>query len=133
MLIINVTVTFGQQLPLDHIKHELYISLPSNLLTSHTANKACNQKVINSVILSHHLTNITLSRNTIPQIILNISSGIRYPFMPYDIAYDYILNIIVQADTMTMDRFFFLNTYEISSSLNHFHNVFSLNRIYHGP
>lgn len=72
----------------------------------HTGNGVCDQKVTNSVILSHHITNVALSRNTIPQIILNITSVIHSPFMPYDISYGYILNIIAWADTVMMDRFF---------------------------
>jgi len=101
-----VTVTLGQQLALGHIDHKLYFSLPTNLFTPHTGNEVCDQKVINSAILSHHLTNIILSQNMIPQIILNITSGIHSPFMPYDILYDYILNIITRVDMVMMDRFF---------------------------
>jgi len=42
----------------------------------------------------------------IPQIILNITSGIHSPFMAYDTSYDYIFNIIVRADMAMMDEFF---------------------------
>jgi len=66
----------------------------------------CNHKQTSSVISSDHLTGITLSLDTIPQIILNITSGIHSPFMPYDISYDYILNIIARAHMVMMDTIF---------------------------
>ena len=102
----QVTIIFDQQLRLSDMNHKLHFSLPTNLFTCHTANGACDSKVTNSVIVGHHRTNITLLQKTKPQRILNITSGIYGPFMPCDISYDYILNIIAQADMVIMDRFF---------------------------
>ena len=132
MLIINMTVILDQQLPVGHINHKSQISPPSNLFTPHTSSGACDQNVTNSIILSHHLTNITLSRKAIPQIILSTTSGIHSPFMSYDISYDYILNIIARSDMVMMDRFFLKHSC-IPSHLNCFPNLFSLNHIHHGP
>ena len=59
-----------------------------------------------SVILNHHRTNITLSQKiTIPK--SSWTSPVAYiPFMPDDISFDCMLNIIAQANMVKMDRFF---------------------------
>ena len=75
---VNVTVTLGQQLPLDHINHKY--TFPSQLISSRLIlGMERPQNVTNRVILSHYLTNIILSQNTISQVMLNITSDIHSP------------------------------------------------------
>ena len=54
------TVTIDQQLLLGHIDHESNICLPKHLFTPYIENEVCDLKQTNSVILNHHLTNITV-------------------------------------------------------------------------
>ena len=74
-----------------------------------------NQKVTGGVKLSNHPTNITLfSKYDTPNHPRHFGD-ICIPFIRYDISYDYILNIIAQANMVKMDIDYPLNTHDISS------------------
>jgi len=65
-----------------------------------------------SVILSHYRTNITAFQNYDTPKSSSTSPVAYISFMPYNISFDYMLNIIALVDMAKMDKFFFLNSHD---------------------